>query len=154
MGRGNYYHPEAKVYYVDLNYLELAKDFEKDDTYKNYTEGELLKLAQEVSYYDFKDVLREAVEKFPSFNKIDEFDHFNNCRYIYENTFMKIGLADNEWSIALIFKPRIKSNNEWDLRYVPIMKKILKYLMYNGFDLYFRTSAWTSGKLEDISEVK
>lgn len=139
MGKGNYIFRDPNGNGVSTYYIE----YDEDDEYED-----------EFFLENFRNCLSEIADKF----KIDFINNrfvsssFNNCERIFlENGVLELRVADNEWSTAIACVPKLMPNGYfnpmWEKSADKIMKEIAKI-----YDLHVRTSAWTSGKIENKLE--
>jgi hypothetical protein len=126
MGKGNYY-PEGKDEgFADVVYVEIP--YEEGDINLNYLHDE-----------DFENIIKSNLPT--SFYNINKHDPYHREEYILsESGYMQVSLADNEWSIALIFryKPRINESPNW--RGKAVARKLINLLIKNGYEVHCRCS--------------
>jgi len=168
-----------------INTIKVFKSIRLYGTYKGKSENEDYEDdAQEDDVYDlsefyrdFRDLLEDI---FPigygedEGQKIDKID--DNCRFIYEVNFLKIGMADNEYALALVFAPTLKERygnypeqleeelEEMDLNLEQVYEKMNETIkkIYEGLwnnlpiikEYYVRICAWTSKRIETLEELQ
>ena len=105
---------------------------------------------------DVEENILKAIEKrFPSFRKVSKtVDHYWGKCYKLENELFSIGIADNEWSLA-IFIEENEENVSWngyqglaEKHFQKYREGIEKILLDSYGSIYKRNTAWTSYKIE------
>lgn len=151
MGRGNFCArgDMAEQWYIDYdNYHYYYCDENGDETSEEYFDQDLLD--EDIQY-----IMDEIRSKFPSFRQVDSWDHY--CReqhYLLENQLFRIGVADNEWSVAFFIVENEEkiSWNCWEgiaeKHYTEYMHGIEKILLGAFSEVYKRNGAWMSSKIE------
>lgn len=173
MGRGNYYH-EGLVCYVDnddfyVNVLECSGCNEEtsDGDVENLkqcpkcgsSDIKVDRRYEECFYEDFEANLSGVLDaagvpfEFPE-KKWEERD----MKVLAENQYVKVCLADNEWSTAVVVIDKGEDDEDGEGENRPIdllgelFKKTIGQTIIDGliemYDLYSRDGAWTSSKIE------
>jgi len=134
------YAEETNFFYVDL---------QSDDPEDN-----------SIAYEDFISNLESMLPD--SFSKVDkwyEYGGHNQAEHIrFENDYMTVAIADNEWSIVVIFryKHRTRDGEELDAldkRGVRIARSVVRRLLKSGYELRVRNGPWMSSKVEKVFQV-
>ena len=71
---------------------------------------------------------------------------------------LQVGIADNEWSWAIVVRPVLDRDTDQPeypglaYRHIDsVFNRIAAALSSHGYELYQRTGAWTSAKMEDVT---
>ena len=152
MGRGNFCASgkNSDQWYIDNEWYEETEiDENGEETGETWIDYDF-------QIEDVEENILKAIEKrFPSFRKTSKtIDHYWGKRYRLENELFSIGIADNEWSLA-IFIEENEENVSWN-GYQGLAEKhfqrykegIEKILLESYGSIYKRGTAWTSRKVE------
>jgi len=147
MGRGNFvpaYAEETSFFYVDFNPHGDEQQHEE----------------WEMAYEDFISNLESMLpDSFSKVNKWERSRGYGNDEHIvFENEFMTVAFADNEWSMVVIFryKHRKVDGEEIDAldgRGMRVAKSVVKKLLKSGYELRARNGPWMSSKVREAWQV-
>lgn len=147
MGRGNFSYEDGYEIYIDPDTTKIVDELKNE--WDEQKEGRMFDYDSHYETYDnifFEDLkVNIASAAGDSFSEIDEGNDV--VRFFLESDLLKIGIADNDTSIAVIFEPRKTVREEFDKRSIRQIERIVNNLM-KYYDVRVRTSAWTSGKVE------
>ena len=154
MGRGNFC-ANGKLsnqWYIDNEwYEEHELDENGEETDKTFIDYEYM--LEDVE----ENILKAIVKRFPSFAPVDKWGNKYQGRekhYKLKNELFSIGIADNEWSLAIF----IEENEEkvsWngyqglaEKHFQQYREGIEKILLDSYGTIYKRGTAWTNCKVE------
>lgn len=143
MGRGNYC-PKGEVtdqWYIDHD-LYLWDDDEHDEDEVDY----------DLMLDDIDTLMISIRHRFPSFHKIKEWgDNYWGEKYLLENSYFRIGIADNQWSEAVFIQMKDDLWPELEnlaIRHFDEYRKGIARLMLDMFGtIYLRSGPWTSSRV-------
>ena len=109
----------------------------------------------ECEWEEIKHVIGDALPK--SFCDADTWVH-HYLHVFFENELLQVGIADNEWSWAIVVRPVLDRDTDQPeypglaYRHIDsVFNRIAAALSSHGYELYQRTGAWTSAKMEDVT---
>lgn len=152
MGRGNFCAngKNSDQWYIDNEWYEEPElDENGEETGETWIDYDF-------QLEDVEENILKAIEKrFPSFRKTEKtVDHYWGKSYKLENELFSIGIADNDWSLA-VFIEENEENVSWngyhglaEKHFQQYREGIEKILLESYGSIYKRGTAWTSHKVE------
>lgn len=152
MGRGNYCArgDYADQWYLDYDgYYTTGIDVQGEETEEKFFDDSLMN-------DDISAIMAEIEKRFPSFRHCDKWGNYYEERenhFLLENSMFYVGIADNEWSMAIFIQGK-DEDISWNgleglagkhfANYAEGIKKILLNMFGS---IYTSHGGWTSTKI-------